>query len=69
MTEKLIPTKTEWMTKGKTIRELIAELQSFDDQDLEVKISIDDGESFKKISIVERENEQEITFCGLTNCE
>ncbi len=59
----------EWVTKGKTIRQLIEELQSFEDQDLEVKISIDDGDTFKCISLVTRENEKNKYFCGLTNSE
>ena len=58
-----------WISRGKTIKELISELQSFNDQNLEVKISIDDGKSFKCISIVEKENGDGIYFCGLTNCE
>ena len=59
----------EWVTRGKTIRQLIKELQTFEDQDLEVKISLDDGESFKCISLVTRENTNGTYFCGLTNCE
>ncbi len=30
----------DWITRGKTIRELIRELQSFEDQDLEVRLSV-----------------------------
>ena len=31
----------EWVTKGKTIRQLIEELQTFENQELEVQISLD----------------------------
>ena len=59
----------EWVTRGKTIKQLIKELQSFDNQDLEVKISIDGGESFKCISLVGKSNENGVQLCGLKNCE
>lgn len=44
--------RPEWMTKGKTIAELIDELRSFEDQNLEVRISTDDGETHRPISLV-----------------
>lgn len=59
----------EWVTRGKTIKQLIAELKSFENQDLEVKISIDGGDSFKCISLVGKSNEGGVQFCGLKNCE
>ena len=59
----------EWVTRGKTIKQLIAELQSFENQDLEVKISIDGGDSFRCISLVGKSNENGVQFCGLKNCE
>jgi hypothetical protein len=59
----------EWVTRGKTIKQLIKELQSFDNQDLEVKISIDGGESFKCISLVGKNSGNGVQFCGLKNCE
>ena len=68
MTER-INKNPEWVTRGKTIKQLIAELQSFENQDLEVKISVDDGESFKCISLVGKHNEIGKQFCGLKNCE
>jgi hypothetical protein len=58
-----------WVTRGKSIRQLIQELQTFEDQDLEVYMSIDDGETFKCISIVTRQNSSDGYFCGLVNCE
>ena len=44
--------RPEWIDRGKTITELIAELRTFENQDLEVRISIDGGRSSKPISLV-----------------
>jgi hypothetical protein len=68
MSEECIK-QPEWITRGKTIRQLIEELQSFEDQDLEVRISVDDSETFRCISLVTRENKLGGYFCGLVNCE
>jgi len=54
-----------WVSRGKTIRELIQELQTFEDQGLEVQISIDDGESRRSISLVKKSR----GCCLLVNCE
>ena len=54
-----------WVTHGKTVRELIAELQSFEDQEMEVRISIDGGETSKCISLVAKQGRQAV----LKNCE
>ncbi len=59
----------EWVTKGKTIKQLISELQSFENQDLEVKISVDAGETFKCISLVGKHTEEGVQFCGIENYE
>ncbi|GAD04261.1 hypothetical protein [Agarivorans albus] len=59
----------EWVTRGKTIKQLIQELQSFENQELEVKISIDGGDTFKCISLVGKHHEGDISFCGLENYE
>lgn len=59
----------EWVTLGKTIRQLIKELQTFDNQDLEVKISTDGGDTFKCISLVVKGHESGTQICGLKNCE
>ena len=64
-----INTNPNWVTRGKSIRQLIEELQTFEDQDIEVKISVDDGETFKCISLVENVNENDRSFCSLTNSE
>lgn len=56
----------EWVTRGKTIRQLIQELESFDDQDRVVRISLDYGETHKAISLVASEGEK---YCVLLNAE
>ena len=57
--------RPEWVERGKTIRELIQELQSFSEQDLRVEISIDGGDTCKPISLVGKSN----GCCVLMNCE
>jgi hypothetical protein len=56
----------EWVTRGKTIRELIRELQSFEDQDQEVRISLDYGSTHCAVSLVGR---LEGKYCGLMSAE
>lgn len=55
----------QWITKGKTISQLIEELLTFEDQNLEVRISLDGGETHRPISIVGRFD----GLCLLINCE
>lgn len=55
----------DWVTRGKTIRQLIKELQSFEDQDLFVEISLDGGDSHKPISLVRKSGR----ICLLVNSE
>ncbi len=47
-------TNPAWTSRGKTVKELIAELQTFEDQSLEVRISVDDGETSLPISLVSK---------------
>ena len=42
----------EWINRGKTVRQLIDELLSFENQDLPIFISVDDGETAVPISLV-----------------
>lgn len=42
--------KVNWMSNGKTIQQLILELQSFENKDLFVELSLDGGDSSKSIS-------------------
>ena len=55
----------EWVTRGKTIRQLIEELQSFENQDSVVRLSLDYGDSHFGISIVQRIDD----YCVLVNSE
>ena len=47
-----MPKQPEWVIQGKSIKQLIKELESFEDQNLLVEISFDDGETSKPISLV-----------------
>ena len=42
----------DWANKGKTIEELIKELQSFESQDLPVEISFDGGDDVRSAGLV-----------------
>jgi hypothetical protein len=55
----------EWVTRGKTINQLISELQTFENQDLMVEISVDGGETTKPISLVRKLG----SVCVLVNSE
>ena len=55
----------EWVSKGKTIKELIEELKTFENQNLEVRISLDDGKTNHPISLVGKYGK----FAVLLNCE
>lgn len=41
-----------WNTRGKSISQLIEELKTFEDQTLQVMISVDDGKTQRPISMV-----------------
>ena len=62
--ENLEKNHPEWVARGKSIRQLIKELQSFENQDLEVRISIDYGDSHQPISLVEKAG----GYCLLISC-
>ena len=55
----------EWVTRGKTIRQLIQELKTFENQDLKVEISLDGGETHKPMSRVGKDG----IYCELVNSE
>jgi hypothetical protein len=60
-----VKSQPDWVTRGKTIRQLIEELKTFEDQDMEVQLSLDDGETHKPVSIlVKREG-----YCLIVNSE
>lgn len=46
--------RPEWVDRGKTIQQLIEELKSFENQDLEVRISMDYGDSHQQIDFIEK---------------
>jgi hypothetical protein len=58
--------KKDWTNRGKTISGLIRELQTFENQELEVRISIDDGKTSFPISLVGRQSGK---YALLMNCE
>lgn len=59
----------DWTSRGKTIAGLIQELQSFEDQNLEVRISVDDGVTSLPISLVARMAGEGKRYAVLSNAE
>jgi hypothetical protein len=55
----------DWRSRGKSIKGLIAELRSFEDQSFEVRLSIDEGCTSYVISMVGKVDNR----CLLMNCE
>jgi len=55
----------KWVVQRKTIKQLIKALQTFENQDLVVEISVDGGEVHKPISLVKKSGR----VCLLVNCE
>ena len=55
----------DWVTRGKTIRQLIKELQTFENLDMLVEISVDGGDTRKPISLVGKSGQ----VCLLMNHE
>jgi len=55
----------DWVVRGKAIRQLIKELQSLEDQDMFVEISLDGGDTHKPISLVKKSGKT----CLLVNSE
>jgi hypothetical protein len=58
--------KSDWTNRGKTVAQLIQELKSFENQQLEVRISIDGGLTSLPISILTK---REDTYAFIENCE
>lgn len=52
MTGNNMSKDSKWVTRGKSIKQLIKELESFEDQNLLVEISFDVGDTSKPISLV-----------------
>ena len=60
----MINKKPKWITGGKAINELIKELESFSDGELEVKVSIDGGKTYKCNSLVVKDRDGSNSICG-----
>ena len=58
-------TPLNWPARGKTVAQLITELRSFENQELEVRISLDDGKTSVPISLVGKSD----GYALLLNCE
>lgn len=56
----------EWTSRGKTVAQLIDELRTFEDQEMEVRISIDGGLTSLPISLVGKVDGK---FAVLQNCQ
>lgn len=65
MTGNNMSKDSKWVTRGKSIKQLIKKLESFEDQNLLVEISFDDGDTSKAISLVGKIDGK----CILLNCE
>ncbi len=64
----MIRKSEDWVTCGKSIRQLIEELKTFENQEMEVRISINGGENHRPISIVGKEGNEADTVCVLKYC-
>ncbi len=62
-------TNPAWTGRGKTIASLIKELQTFEDQSLEVRISIDGGDTSLPISMVGKNVYDGKSYAILRNCQ
>ena len=56
----------DWTSRGKSVAQLIEELRTFEDQAMEVRISIDDGATSLPISLVGKIDGK---FAVLKNCQ
>jgi len=63
--DRLSSKNSDIQNRGKTIRNLIKELESFENQDLEVKISLNSGDTNFSIGLVGKID----NCCVLMNCE
>lgn len=61
--KKPLPRNPEWVSRGKTIKQLIEELKTFDDETMMVEISLDDGVTSHPISLVKKKQQK----CLLVN--
>ncbi|MBW8776593.1 MAG: hypothetical protein JF596_16745 [Stenotrophomonas sp.] len=54
--------ESSWVVRGKTIRGLIEELITFEDQDMYVEISVDGGDTVRPISLVGKDEGKCVLF-------
>ncbi|MPX19700.1 hypothetical protein [Moraxella catarrhalis] len=59
----------EWEDRKKTIQTLIEELKSFENQDLIVMVTSDEGETFNSVKLVSKgfkeQDDGEVVYCAL----
>jgi hypothetical protein len=58
--------KADYTSRGKTVAGLIEELKTFENQQLEVRISVDGGETSLPISII---GKSENKYALIINCQ
>ena len=56
----------DWTSRGKSVAQLIEELRTFENQEMEVRISLDGGETSVPISLVGKANDE---YAVLQNCQ
>ncbi|UYK85194.1 hypothetical protein NG827_01885 [Xanthomonas sacchari] len=56
----------DWTTRGKSVAQLIEELKTFENQDMEVRISVDGGNTSFPISLIGKTDGK---YAVLRNCE
>ncbi len=59
----VVDQRPQWVTRGKSIAQLVKELATFDNHDLEVKLSLDGGETLHPISLVGHHQGQCVLLC------
>lgn len=62
----VIDLKADYTSRGKTVEQLIKELKTLENQQLEVRISIDGGETSLPISIIGKSENQ---YALIINCQ
>lgn len=59
-------TNPEWTSRGESVAQRIRELHTFEDQEMEVRISLDNGDTSLPISLIGKSNDK---FALLMNCQ
>ncbi len=57
--------ENQWGAERKSIKQVIEELKTFEDQDLAVMVSSDGGETFKPVKLIGKGFESNETYCTL----